>query len=133
MTKKQYRTPNVSVGTVKKSIAAMASRWFLRNVSQRFAESGSLGARRIHRETLLSERSKPSLSSSPGMRGAPQVGFSETIRKIKAPTSLLTRVRPPIWLTLETHVQYKQNPARCQFTRVLRVTNMSSLIHPDQN
>src|SRR5260370_41461237 len=32
MTKKQYRTPNVSVGTVKKSIAAMPSRWFLRNV-----------------------------------------------------------------------------------------------------
>jgi hypothetical protein len=32
MTKKQYRTPNLSVGTVKKSIAAMASRWFLRNV-----------------------------------------------------------------------------------------------------
>src|ERR1700730_4827539 len=31
MTKKQYRTPKVSVGTVKKSIAAMASRWFLRN------------------------------------------------------------------------------------------------------
>jgi len=26
MTKKQYNTPNVSVGTVKKSIAAMASR-----------------------------------------------------------------------------------------------------------
>ena len=65
MTKKQYRTPKVSVGTVKKSIAAMASRWFLRNVSQRFTESGSLGARRIHRETLLSESSKPSLSSSP--------------------------------------------------------------------
>ena len=35
----------------------MASRWFLRNVSHRFTESGSLGARRIHRETLLSETS----------------------------------------------------------------------------
>jgi hypothetical protein len=43
MTKKQYRTPNVSVGTVKKSIAAMASRWFLRNVSGRFRGSGFLG------------------------------------------------------------------------------------------
>ena len=29
---------------MKKSIAAMASRWFLRNVSHRFAESGSLGS-----------------------------------------------------------------------------------------
>jgi hypothetical protein len=42
-----------------------ASRWFLRNVSHRFKGSGSLGARRIHRETLLSETSKPSLSNSP--------------------------------------------------------------------
>src|SRR2546429_1995138 len=33
--------------------------------------------------------------------GAPQVGFSATIRKIKARTSLLTRFRPPTWLTLE--------------------------------
>ena len=67
------------------------------------------------------------------MRGAPQVGFSETIRKIKARTSLLTRFRPPTGLTLETHVQYKRNPARCQFTTVLGVTKMSGLVHPDQN
>jgi hypothetical protein len=51
------------------------------------------------------------------MRGAPQVGFSETIRKIKARTSLLTRFRPPTCLNLETHVQYKRNPARCQSRR----------------
>src|SRR6267378_8284533 len=56
------------------------------------------------------------------MRGAPQVGFSATIRKIKARTSLLTHFRPPTWLILETHVQYKRNPARCQFTTVLGVT-----------
>src|SRR5258708_3958735 len=67
------------------------------------------------------------------MRGAPQVGFSATIRKIKARTSLLTRFRPPTWLILETHVQYKRNPARCQFTTVLGVTKMSGLVHPDQN
>src|SRR4029077_15460842 len=67
------------------------------------------------------------------MRGAPQVGFSATIRKIKARTSLLTRFRPPTWLTLETHVQYKRNPARCQFTTVLGVTKMGGLVHPDQN
>src|SRR4029077_4981161 len=45
------------------------------------------------------------------MRGVPQVGFSATMRKIKPRTSLLTRFRPPTWLTLETHVQYKRNPA----------------------
>jgi len=65
------------------------------------------------------------------MRGAPQVGFSETIRKIKARTSLLTRFRPPAWLTLETHVQYKRNPARCQFTTVLGVTKMRGLVQFD--
>jgi hypothetical protein len=62
---KAVRTSNVSVGRWKKSIAAIASRWFLRNVSHRFTGSASLGARRIHRETLLSKISKPSLSSSP--------------------------------------------------------------------
>src|SRR5205809_2331746 len=67
------------------------------------------------------------------MRDAPQVGFSETIRKIKARTSLLTRFRPPTWRTLETHVQYKRNPARCQFTTVLGVTKTRGFLHPDQN
>ena len=56
------------------------------------------------------------------MRGATQVGFSATIGKIKVRISLLTRFRPPTWLTLETDAQYKRNPARCQFTTVLGVT-----------
>src|SRR6267154_1356208 len=67
------------------------------------------------------------------MRGAPQVGFSATIRKIKARTSLLTRFRRPTWLILETHVQYKRNPARCQFTTVLGVTKTRGCLHPDQH
>ena len=67
------------------------------------------------------------------MRGAPQVRFSVTIRKFKARTSLLTRFRPPTWLILETHVQYKRNPARCQFTTVLGVTKTRGCLHPDQH
>src|SRR5580693_10359345 len=67
------------------------------------------------------------------MRGAPQVGFSATIRKIKARTSLPTRFRPPTRLTLEIHVQYKRNPARCQFTTVLGVTKTRGFLHPDQH
>src|ERR1700746_579916 len=67
------------------------------------------------------------------MRGAPQVGFSATIRKIKARTSLLTRFRPPTRLTLEIHVQYKRNPARCQFTTVLAVTRTRGFLRSDQN
>src|SRR5438874_323292 len=67
------------------------------------------------------------------MRGAPQVGFSATIRKIKARTSLLTRFRPPTWRILVTHVQYKRNPARCQFTTVLGVTKTRGCLHADQH
>ena len=48
------------------------------------------------------------------MRGAPHVGFSATIRKIKARISLLTGLRPPLDLALESHFQYSRNPARCR-------------------
>jgi hypothetical protein len=37
--KKQYNTRKVAVGTVKKSIAAITSRWFLRKVNHRLPES----------------------------------------------------------------------------------------------
>ncbi len=67
------------------------------------------------------------------MRGAPQVGFSATVRKIRARTSLLTRFRPPTCLTLESHAQYKRNPARCQFKTVLGVTRTRGFLHPDQH
>jgi hypothetical protein len=44
----------------------------------------SLGARFIQREIVRSETSKPSMRSSPWMRGAPHVEFSTTIRKINS-------------------------------------------------
>jgi hypothetical protein len=62
-----------------------------------------------------------------------RVGFSATIRRIKPRTSLLTRFLPPTWLILETHVQYKRNPARCQFTTVLGVTKTRGCLHPDHH
>src|ERR1700674_1027868 len=67
------------------------------------------------------------------MRGAPQVGFSATMRKIRTRTSLLTRLPPPTRLALETHVQYNRKPARCQLTTVLGVTKTRGFVHPDQN
>jgi hypothetical protein len=70
----------------KKSIAAIASRWFLRKAPQRLAGSESLGACFIQQEIVRSEMSKPSMSSSPWMGGAPQVVFSATIRKINCRT-----------------------------------------------
>jgi hypothetical protein len=66
------------------------------------------------------------------MRGAPQVGFSATLRRIRARTSLLTRFRPPTRRTLESNLPYKPNPARCPFTTVLGVTKMRGFLHPDQ-
>lgn len=51
----------------------MASRWLLKNAVHRPTGSGFLGALRIQRKTVRSERSKLSIFSSPCMRGAPQV------------------------------------------------------------
>jgi hypothetical protein len=73
-TEKQYSTPKLRVGTVKKSIA-----------------SDQLC---IQRETVRSERSKPSICNPPWMRGAPQVGLSANVRKMCSRTSLLTRFLP---------------------------------------
>src|SRR5215471_20543862 len=81
MMKKQYRTPKVSVGTVKKSIAAIPARWFRNNISQRLPRSGLVGIRCRQRDTVGSETLKPSFSNSPWMRGAPQARFSAAIRK----------------------------------------------------
>src|ERR1700693_2021116 len=133
MTKKQQSTPNVIVGTVKKSIAAIASRWFRRKASQRLAGSGSLGARFIQREIVLSERSKPSMRISPCIRGAPQVGFSATIWKINSRTCLGVRLLPTCARTLEISLQYIRKPVRCQRTTVSGVTTRRASFHPDQN
>jgi len=62
---KQYSTLKLSVGTVKKSIAAIASRWLIKNAFQSLLLSGFFGARRIQRETVRSDKSNPSFSSSP--------------------------------------------------------------------
>src|SRR5664279_3751698 len=48
------------------------------------------------------------------MPGAPQVGFSATMRKIRVRISSLMRFRPPALLGLESHFQYSRKPARCQ-------------------
>lgn len=81
------------------------TRWLRRKASQRLAGSGSLGARLIHRETVLSETSKPSMRSSPWMRGAPHVGFSATIWKISSRTSFDVCLLPMGFLDLGQRVQ----------------------------
>jgi hypothetical protein len=101
----------VTVGTVKKSMAAMASRWLRTKASQRLAGSGALGPRFIQREIVLSETSQPSMRSSPWMRGAPQLGFSATIWKIRSRTSFDVCLLPVGLLSFEITLQYQRNPA----------------------
>ena len=126
-------TPNVIVGTVKKSIAAIASRWFLRKARQRLAGSESLGACFIQREIVRSEMSKPSMSSSPWVRGAPQVVFSATIRKINCRTCFGACLLPIGFFTFEISLQYSRKPAWCHRTTVSGVTTMRAFFHCDQN
>src|ERR1039457_1509510 len=131
MTKKQYSTPKVNVGTVKKSIAAIASRWLHRNAAHRLAGSGLLGALRIQRRTVRSETSKPSIFNSPCIRGAPQVLFTATMRKMSSRNSLLTHFLPTRTRCLESHVQYNLNPARCQRITVSGWTRSKTRFHSD--
>jgi hypothetical protein len=65
--------PNVRVGTTQRSIAVMASAWLRRNV--RHVCDGGPRCLIMYLETVDSASSKPSLRSSPWMRGAnPQPG-----------------------------------------------------------
>src|SRR5258708_39809550 len=56
------------------------------------------------------------------MRGAPQVGFSATMRKINFRTSPDSLFLPTCFLTFEIRLQYSRNPARCHRTTVSGVT-----------
>ena len=75
------------------------------------------------------------------MRGAPQVGFSATMRKINSRTSLDNLFLPTCFLTFEIMLQYMRNPVRYQRTTVSGLTTMRELLprrpkvaseHPEQ-
>ena len=66
----------------------------------------------------------PSMRSSPCILGAPQLGFSATIRKINSRISIDVGLLPTRVLTLQISLQYKRNPARRQRTVVSGVTMM---------
>src|SRR5450759_5075336 len=64
---------------------------------------------------VVSDTSKPSIRSSPWMRGAPQLGLSATIRKINSRICLeILRPPPTGFRTLQSMAQYSLNPDRCQ-------------------
>ena len=73
------------------------------------------------------------MSSSLWMRGAPQVGFSATIRKIRSRTSQEILLRPTRLVILDIMLQYRRNPERCQCTTVSGVATRSNFFQSDQN
>ena len=67
------------------------------------------------------------------MRGAPQVGFSATIRKMRSRNSVLTHFLPVRIRCRESHVQYSLKPSRCQRTTVSGWTRINACFHLGQN
>ena len=65
------------------------------------------------------------------MRGAPQVGFSATIRMMSSRSPLLVDLLPTCTPLREIHFQYSLNPARCQRTTVSGWTRITAFRHPD--
>jgi hypothetical protein len=67
------------------------------------------------------------------MRGAPQVGFSATIRNISSRISLVILRPPPTrFRTLQSMAQYSLNPAWCHRMKVSGRTRMRAFRHRDQ-
>ncbi len=66
------------------------------------------------------------------MRGAPQVGFSVTMRKMSSSSSTLMHFLPARVRCRESHCQYNLNPALCQRTTVSGWTKISACFHAGQ-
>lgn len=79
----------MAVGTTKKSTETRSRVWLRRNERQLW--DGGFRRCGMYRDTLASETSKPSLSNSPWMRGARQVGFSRVIRRMSVRISASIR------------------------------------------
>src|SRR6266516_4223561 len=95
-------------------MAAMSGEWLRRKVSHPW--EGGQDRLTMYFATLDSATSKPSLSSSPWMRGAPHSGLSTLIRRINARRSASICGRPR--RERDFQCQYRRKPARCQRTRV---------------
>src|SRR5580658_8968468 len=78
----------------------------------------------------LPHPSKPSILSSPWIRGAPQVRFSATMRKISSRSSLHVGFLPTTACLREIHFQYSLNPVRCQRMTVSGWTSTNAFRHP---
>ena len=104
----------VTVGTAKKSIAAMLPAWFWRKVFHLYGGL-PLDLGRYFRRVAV-EAISPTLASSSRMRGLPQVGLALHIPRMSWISSWSFPGRPN--RCLDFHRQKILNPARCQPMRV---------------
>src|SRR5258708_24457062 len=86
--------------------------WFVALYAGFRAADRICGRRTIYLLTLVSPTSIPSFSSSPWMRGAPQIGFSRLICRISSRISFDTGGRP-VWPRRTVQDQNNRNPLRC--------------------
>ena len=127
-TTRPYRTRNVAVGTVKKSIEHSSVTWFLRKA--RHACDGGLRRRRgMYFETVASDTTSPSLSSSPCTLGAPQVTLLAAMVLMRDRISAASGGRPP--RRRLRHRQYARNLRRCHRMTVAGWTTVSTRSQPD--
>src|SRR5262245_3393547 len=120
---------NAAVGTVKKSIDTISLTWLSMKVRQ-VCEGGFLRLG-IRRETVRSETSIPSLSSSPWIRGAPHNRLACAICSINAFTSESTAGRPPVFRR-DSLVQNSRKPCLCHLITVSGLTIIKDSDHPLQ-
>jgi len=119
-TKNTYRTWKRRVGTVKKSTDTRLFMWFSKKV--RHVCEGGFRVRTMYLLTLVSPISTPSLSNSPWILGAPHIGFSRLIWRIRWRTSLEIAGRPH-WPPRTFQVQKRRKPFRCQTITVSGLTS----------
>src|SRR5439155_1785335 len=105
------------VGTAKKSTETRSATWFCRNVRQ--VCEGDFGRRGMRRATVRCDTSKPSLSSSPWMRGAPQRGLARAMVRTRWAIAEPIDGRP-VRALRDFHVQKARSrgPNRGRFERV---------------
>src|SRR3954454_16137605 len=109
-----YSSRNEIVGTTKRSIEAIPSACFRRNVLQPC--DGGRRCRAMYLATEVWPTSMPSLRSSPWMRGAPQRRFARLISRISCRTSRGTLGLPGRRRDFQR--QKVRKPARCHRTIV---------------
>ena len=107
----------------------MSLTWFLRNVRQ--VEEGGVRRRTMYCSTVDFANSIPIICSSPTIRGAPQSGLAEDIRRMRSRTSLVIAGLPGL---PDRHnlVQYSRNFLLCHAMTVSGLTNTSASRQSDQ-